>query len=82
MPRGPKPLKKKLAANQFYCVSCRARVTVPVGDIGVKTFKNSKRLNGKVPMLKGHCHKCGDTPVYKIIKDKAVKSAMERYGKA
>jgi len=70
----------KMKQNQFYCLSCRKRVMIPADDIRLKIFKNYKRLNGKVPMLKGYCQKC-DTSVYKIIKDKAVKSAQDKYGK-
>lgn len=63
MPRGPKPLKKKLKKNEFYCLSCRSKC---VGDdLYLKKIRNSKR--GMVPMFKGFCHKC-DGKVNKFVK--------------
>lgn len=74
MARGPKPLKKALTTNQFYCVSCRSRKTIPADDISAKTFKNKKRLNGKVPMVYAECGKC-DCKVYKIIKNSVARKS-------
>lgn len=68
MPRGPKPLKTKLKKTEFYCVGCRKRVHGD--DLYVKNVKNYKV--GKVPMLKGTCHKCEGT-VNKFIKKSEAK---------
>jgi predicted SprT family Zn-dependent metalloprotease len=62
MPRGPKPLKSRLKKNEFYCLSCRKKVTGD--DIKERKVKNSKR--GSVPMLKAYCHKC-DGKLSKIV---------------
>lgn len=63
MPRGPKPIKGKLKKNEFYCLSCRARVK---GDSSyMRTVKNKKV--GSVKMMKGYCHRC-EGKVNKIVK--------------
>ena len=77
MPRGPKPLKSKLKKNEFYCVSCRGRVSVDKDDIRVKMIKNKKV--GSIPALKGQCGKC-DTNLTKFIKRSAAAKAKSEYG--
>ena len=66
MPRGPKPLTKKLKEDEFYCVKCRKRVKSP--DFTVKKIKNSKRTN--IHMMKGNCKNCGTNLNKFITKDK------------
>jgi hypothetical protein len=76
MPRGPKPLKTKLKANEFYCVGCRHR---RVGEeISFKEVKNYKRANGKVPMLKSKCKQCGAN-LNKIVKNSAADKLKAKY---
>ena len=72
MPR----LKTKLKEDEFYCVCCGKRRK---GDnIKLKIYKNSKRTNGKVPMLKSRCDHC-DCNMNKFVKDKAVPSLKKKY---
>lgn len=67
----------KLKQNQFYCVSCRKRVTVPHDDICFKTLKNPKRKGG-VPALRGECSKCG-TSLTKFVALKDVPKLKAKY---
>lgn len=50
-----------MKSNEFYCVSCRSKVSLPEKDIRVVTLKNGK------PALKGSCKKC-KTNLTKFIK--------------
>lgn len=73
MPR-PKSLKKKLSAEEFYCVSCRGRKR---GDeIHYREVKNSKR--GKVPMLSASCKSCGHN-LNKFVKVKDADKLKKKY---
>lgn len=76
MPRGPKPLRTKLKANEFYCVSCRGRVAVDKEDICVKA--GTKKTHG-VPMLKAQCAKC-ESGLNKFIKMSAVDAKRKQLG--
>lgn len=78
MPRGPSPLHSKLKQNEFYCVKCRKRVTVPADNICVKQYAN-KRVGRKISMLKGECKKCG-TGVNKIFADAKLSAMKAKYG--
>ena len=42
--------------NQFYCVACRKKVSVPAKSIRLTSIKN--RRSGSIPALKAKC-KCG-----------------------
>lgn len=79
MPRGPKPLRSKLKADEFYCVSCRKRVHSKNDDICVKVYRN-RRTNSSVPALKGQCAKC-DTNVTKFISHDKIDSMRDKHGK-
>lgn len=72
-------LKTKLKQQEFYCVSCRQRVTCHKDDIGVIVFKNEKRVNGKVPALRSQCPKC-ETAVTKFIKSDDEYKLTKKYG--
>ena len=76
MPRGPKPLRSPLKANQFYCVKCRARVSVDKDDMCVRA--GTKKTHG-VPMLKAQCHKC-DSGLNKFIKQNAEAGKKKQLG--
>lgn len=79
MPRGPPPLKKKLRAQEFYCVSCRGRKLVKhKEDIYFHNVKNRRRKNNKVPMISSHCPTC-DTGVHKFIKDSKADEMRRKY---
>jgi hypothetical protein len=65
--------------RQFYCVSCRKKVTVPTEDICVKIYKN-KRVRGGSPALIGHCNKC-DTRVSKFIQKDKKEAMINKFGK-
>jgi hypothetical protein len=65
--------------RQFYCVSCRKKVTLPEDVIGVKYYYN-KHLQHKVPTLKGYCKKC-DMNLTKFVKWNKADKMMEKYGK-
>ena len=70
------PLKMK--QNQFYCVSCRKRVSVYVDDICFKFIKNKNMYNGKMPVLKSECPKC-DTNLTKFVKHDDAKKLQKKY---
>lgn len=80
MPRGPKPLKKKLKQNEFYCVKCRGRSRVSSDEICFRDIKNKKRRNNKVPMLQSECHKCG-TGLNKIVKNSKAGDMRRKFGR-
>ena len=48
----------KMTQQQFYCVKCRKRVTIPKDDICLRIVKN-KKAGRDVPMLSGWCKECG-----------------------
>ena len=50
-----------MKSNEFYCVSCRSKVTLPAKHIHVATLRNGK------PALRSKCTKC-KTNVTKFIK--------------
>ena len=77
MPRGPKPLKSRLKQNDFYCVSCRRRVSCDPEDIRFKRFRN-KKVKGGVPALKCKCEKC-DTNVTKFVKRKDAAALQKKF---
>jgi hypothetical protein len=68
MPRGPKPLRSPLKSNQFYCVSCRSRMTVDEEDMCIKA--GTKKTRG-VPMVKSVCSQCNHKMNKFISKDNA-----------
>ncbi len=78
MPRGPKPLKGKLKENQFYCVSCRKRVAVPVDDIKFKLLRSPRRRSGKAPALRSQCGKCA-TNLTKFVKSVKAAALKKKY---
>lgn len=69
----------KYKENQFYCVSCRAKITAHPDDMGVKTFKNPK-MKGGTPALRSVCHVCG-TNLTKWIPHAKKESLTNKYGK-
>lgn len=75
----PHKLQSKLKQRDFYCVSCRKRVSVPADEMGVQTFKN-KKVKGGVPALRSECPKCG-TNVTKFIKKKDKSKMTQKFGK-
>jgi hypothetical protein len=68
-------MPKRMTQNQFYCVSCRKRVTCKNDDICVEFFKNRGR---EVPALRCEC-KCG-TNLTKFIKVSAAEKMVDKYG--
>lgn len=74
----PMPLKTKLKQNEFYCVMCRCRVALNSDDIRFKDAHSSKRKN--IPMLKGHCAKCGCC-VNKFVPNNFAGDMRRKYGK-
>lgn len=75
----PNKLSKPLGANQFYCVKCRMRVTLPASDICVKSFRNKR--TGSSPALVGECSKCGGTHLTKWISPANKVAMTKKYGK-
>lgn len=74
MPRGPKPLHKKLTEKQFYCVSCRKRVN---GDnIKIRSVHNYKV--GSIPTMKAICHRC-DSKLNKFVKRSKAPALRKKY---
>lgn len=69
----------KLTQNQFYCVSCRKKVSSHPDDMCVEVFKN-KRIKGGVPALRSECTKCG-TNLTKFIKHDSKASMIKKFGK-
>lgn len=67
-----------LKVNEFYCVSCRKRVTLKDADICVKVYANKK--TGATPALRGKCSKC-DTNVTKFIARDKAESLIKKFGK-
>lgn len=67
----------KLTQNQFYCVSCRKKVTSKGDDMCVVVFDNKKV--GEVPALESQCKKCG-TSLYKFIKRKDEERLTKKFG--
>jgi hypothetical protein len=78
MPSKPKPLKKRLKPNQFYCVSCRKPTSSTSENIKVGYFKNYKAPSGKVPVLKSNCSKC-NCKVSKFVKRDKVESLKKKF---
>ncbi len=78
MPRAS-PLRRKLAVNEFYCVSCRKAVKCNPDDMGVKVYKNPK--TGASPALRSACSKC-DTNLTKFIPRDSLAKMKEKYGMA
>ncbi len=70
----------KLTERQFYCVSCRKRVTMPADDICVKVFANKRMYDGKAPALRSQCSSCG-TNLTKFIPHDSTAKMTTRYGK-
>lgn len=71
MPRGPKPLDRKLKTNEFYCLSKRKVITVPASKIEYVEVRNSKR--GMVPMLKANHNGCNLTKFISLEKAQAMR---------
>jgi hypothetical protein len=67
-----KSSKKKMTKNQFYCVSCRKRVTVPSDEIYMKTYrnKNKKTKQHTTPAMRGKHTVCGTNLTKFVSKDK------------
>lgn len=68
---------KRMGERMFYCVKCKARVTIKADDICFKKVKTSIRT---VNMLKGYHSKCG-VACHKIISDDSAPKMMKKYGK-
>ena len=68
----------KLKINQFYCVSCRKKVSCGAEDIKLGYFKNYKATGGKVPALKSNCKNC-DCKVSKFVKRDNVVSLKKKF---
>lgn len=66
--------------QEFYCVKCRDKVSLPTEDICVKYIKNKRATGGKVPVLAGKCKYCKINTLKFIPRDMAVK-AERKYGK-
>ncbi len=64
--------------NQFYCVKCRKKVTVPTNDICHVNLKSRKRK--KIPALVGYCKKC-ECDLYKFVKVKQSSRLNKKYGR-
>mgnify|MGYP004003244281 CR=1 len=75
----PPKLRSPLKQNQFYCVSCRGRVSAKAADMCVKVYKN-KKVKGGVPALRAYCTKCG-TNLTKFIKHKSKDAMQKKFGK-
>ena len=75
----PSKLKKPLKENEFYCVSCRARVYMNSEDMCVKIYKNS-RTGLNTPTLKAYCFEC-NTNLTKFIKHDSTADMVSKYGK-
>jgi hypothetical protein len=69
----------KLSEKQFYCVSCRKRVSLHQDEICFLKLKN-KKVKGGVPALNGQCNKC-DTSLYKFVKRTKSETLKNKYGK-
>ena len=69
----------KLKQNQFYCVVCNQRVTLPEDEICVKVFRNP-RMDGGTPALVGYHERC-DSNLTKFIKHNSVDRMINKYGK-
>ena len=67
----------KLTQNQFYCFSCRKKVTSKSADMCVVVFQNKKI--GEVPALESRCAKC-ETSMYKFIKHKDEERLTKKFG--
>lgn len=67
-----------MKTNQFYCVSCRKKVSILSDNICLKYINNSRV--GKIPALKGECNKC-DTKLTKFVKRDDAKKLEKKYGK-
>ena len=64
--------------NQFYCVACRKKVSVPTKSIRVTSIKN--RRSGSIPALKAKC-KCG-TKLTRFVARKSASKMRSKYGKS
>lgn len=65
--------------RQFYCLSCRKRVTLKKDDIRITRF-NNKKVGRKVPAMVGNCESCG-TFVSKFICEAIEADLVVEYGK-
>ena len=71
---------RKLKEKQFYCVTCRNRVTCHSDNIFLKTYKVKHRTNVQyVPALKCHCPGCGQS-LTKFVSLKNERQLSEKYG--
>ena len=73
----PRPLKKKLNENQFYCVACRKAMSCKHEDIKLSYVKNSKAPSKKVPVLRG-TPKC-EHKVIKFVSRDSVPELKKKY---
>ncbi len=64
--------------RQFYCLSCRKRVTLKKDDIRITRF-NNKKVGRKIPAMVGNCE-CG-TFVSKFICEAIEADLVVEYGK-
>jgi hypothetical protein len=66
--------KSKLTkVNEFYCLPCRKKITIPANNICFTITKNKK------PMLKGRCAKCGGV-ANRFVKLSDAKSLKDKFG--
>lgn len=72
----PKKIQGKLKETEFYCVSCRKRMTSIPDELGVQTF----RLKGRnARALRGVCKKC-DVNLCKFVKEAKFDKLKDKYG--
>lgn len=69
-----------MKVNEFYCVKCRKKVSLKPENICFQYLKNKNMKTGKMPSLKGICHKC-DINLTKFIKHDDAKKLQKKYGK-
>jgi hypothetical protein len=64
--------------NQFYCVACRKKVSVPAKSIRLTSIKNKR--SGSIPALKAKC-KCG-TKLTRFVSRKSASKMRSKGGKS
>ena len=74
--RSKRKTKKKMTEREFYCVSCRKRVTLHADDICLKSYTTKGR---KTYALRGACGKCDHMLTKFVSKDHAAK-LKAKYG--
>ena len=62
-----------MAPNEFYCVSCKKRITLKTKDIRMKVLTNGN------PAKSGICHEC-NTSLFKFTSKANWDSDLKKYG--